>query len=85
MARKPDNLVLELLREIRATLQDHSRLLNEHSEEFRRLNARFAHPPVVMPGQRAGHPFRRPSNRGAGGMDCRVKPGNDGHSDSPES
>ncbi len=85
MAREPDNLILTLLREIRDTLQDHSRLLNEHSEEFRRLNALFARPIPVMPGQRAGHPFRRPCNRDTGGMDCRGKLGNDGHTNSPES
>jgi hypothetical protein len=82
MARELDNLVLELLREIRDTQQDHSRLLIQHSEEFSRLNARST---AVMPGQRAGHPFRRPSNRDAGGMDRRVRPGNDGHCETPES
>ncbi len=82
MATEPDNLVLTLLREIRDTQTDYSRLLNEHSEEFRHLNDLFT---TVMPGQRAGHPFRRPSNRDGGGMDCRVKPGNDGHIESPES
>jgi len=41
MAREPDNLVLTLLREIRDTLHDHSRMLNHHSEEFRRLNAKM--------------------------------------------
>ena len=39
MAREPDNLVLIPLREIGETQQDHTRLLNEHSEEFRRLRA----------------------------------------------
>jgi hypothetical protein len=39
VAREPENLVLELLREIRAIQTDHSRLLNEHSEEFRQLRA----------------------------------------------
>ena len=41
MAREPDNLVLTLLREIRDTLQDHSRMHNRHTEEFSRLNARM--------------------------------------------
>lgn len=31
MAPEPDNLVLQLLREIRATLTEHSRVLAEHS------------------------------------------------------
>jgi ubiquinone biosynthesis protein UbiJ len=41
MAREPDNLVLTLLREIRDTQKDHSRLLNQHSEEFSRLNTKM--------------------------------------------
>ncbi len=41
MAREPDNLVLTLLREIRDTLQNHTRLLNAHSEEFTRLNTKM--------------------------------------------
>ena len=85
MAREPDNLVLELLREIRTTQQEHSSLLNTHSEEFRLLNAHFKAPTTVMPGQRAGHPFGRRSNSSADGMDCRVKPGNDGIGETPES
>ncbi|MFM9940862.1 MAG: hypothetical protein ACKVP7_15370 [Hyphomicrobiaceae bacterium] len=31
MATEPDNLVLQLLRDIRATLTEHSRVLSEHS------------------------------------------------------
>ena len=85
MAGEPDDLVIRILREIQGTLSEHSRLLREHSEEFRRLNDLFARPIAVMPGQRTGHPFRRPGNRNAGGMVCRVRPGNDGHMDSPES
>jgi hypothetical protein len=54
MAREPDNLVLTLLREIRDTQEDHSRLLNQHSEEFRRLSSRFEHPTTVMPGLEPG-------------------------------
>jgi hypothetical protein len=54
VAREPDNLVLTLLREIRDTQQDHSRLLNEHSEEFRRLSVRFEQPITVMPGLEPG-------------------------------
>ena len=50
MAGEPENLVLTLLREIRDTQQDHSRLLNSHSEEFRRL------PTAVMPGLEPGIP-----------------------------
>ena len=41
MANPPDDLVIRILREIQGTLQDHSRLLNEHSEEFRRLNTKM--------------------------------------------
>ena len=40
---------------------------------------------AVMPGQRAGHPVLRASNGIAGGMDCRVKPGNDGTVETLES
>lgn len=32
MATEPDNLVLQMLREIRATLAEHSRVLAEHTQ-----------------------------------------------------
>ena len=41
MAREPDNLVLTLLREIRATLVDHSKLLMEHSAQLVDLDKKF--------------------------------------------
>jgi hypothetical protein len=62
MAREPDNLVLTLLREIRDTLQEHSRMHNQHSEEFRRLRARLKTPTAVMPGLEPGIPGPRARN-----------------------
>ncbi len=59
LAREPENLVLVLLREIRATQHDHSRMLNNHSEEFNRLRATWSRPMTdlpthVMPGLEPG-------------------------------
>ncbi len=41
MATEPDNLVLELLREIRATLAEHSRFHAEHRQAFADLREEF--------------------------------------------
>ena len=54
MANDPDDLVIRILREIRETQTDHSRMLNEHSEALSRVNARFAKPINVMPGLEPG-------------------------------
>ena len=37
MAKEPDNLVLQMLREIRATLTEHSRFHAEHRQSFAEL------------------------------------------------
>jgi hypothetical protein len=41
MAKEPDDLVLRLLREIRAKQDEHSRLLEDHTAQFAHLEARF--------------------------------------------
>jgi predicted membrane GTPase involved in stress response len=41
MAKEPDDLVLRLLREIRAKQDEHSRLLEEHTDQFAQLNSRL--------------------------------------------
>jgi predicted membrane GTPase involved in stress response len=41
MAKEPDDLVLRLLREIRAKQDEHTRLLEEHSTRFTQLDARL--------------------------------------------
>jgi hypothetical protein len=41
MAKEPEDLVLRLLREIRETLAEHSKLLMAHSEEFKAINKRL--------------------------------------------
>ena len=42
MAQEPDNLVLQMLREIRATLAEHSRLHEEHRQAFAEQRQSFA-------------------------------------------
>jgi predicted membrane GTPase involved in stress response len=41
MAKEPDDLVLRLLREIRAKQDEHTHLLEEHSARFVQLDARL--------------------------------------------
>jgi hypothetical protein len=37
MAKQPDDLVVRILRDIQGTLADHTRVLDDHTERFERL------------------------------------------------
>jgi hypothetical protein len=41
MAREPDNIVLTMLREIRAKQDEHSGVLREHTQKFEHLERRL--------------------------------------------
>jgi phage shock protein A len=42
MAEEPDSIVLRRLAEIRATQEEHTRLLNQHSREMREMREEMA-------------------------------------------
>ena len=41
MADEPDNMILVMLREIRAKQDEHSQILGDHTQRFERLEKRF--------------------------------------------